>query len=84
MFSGFMVNAWEVASIVAVVAGVVDERRDEELLLRPLREISGNGGGIIELGEACARMRTAGTDDDRKPELGVNVGASEFGAGDAG
>src|ERR1700733_11500318 len=53
----------------AVIVGVVDEARDKEFLLRPLRKISADRGAIVNPGESCAGMRTQRPHDDRKFEV---------------
>src|SRR6202035_5194609 len=50
----------------AVIAGVVDETRDEEFRLRPHLEISADRGAIVYPGEPDAGMRTQRPDNDRK------------------
>src|SRR5260221_8675257 len=63
----------------AVIAGVIDEARDEEFLLLTFCEISIDRGAVIDLGEPDARMRSARPDDDRKLELRRNVGKPQSG-----
>jgi len=40
----------------AIIAGVIDETRDEKFLLRSFREISADRGAIVDLGQSDARM----------------------------
>jgi len=62
----------------AVVAGVIDETRDKELLLRPFRKIPADRGAIVEFRKTNAGMRTAGTDDDRKLQLSRDLRDRSF------
>src|ERR1700691_5839211 len=57
----------------AVIAGVVDEARDKEFLLRPLRKISADRGVIVDPGESDAGMRTHRPHNDRKSEVNRRV-----------
>src|SRR5271163_1795165 len=59
-----------VFAIESVIAGIIDKARDEEFLLRVLRQISAERALIVDLGEASAGMRAARPDDDRKLQVG--------------
>jgi hypothetical protein len=58
-----------VFAIEAVVTRIIDEARDEEFLLRALRQISAERAIIVDPGEASAGMRTARPNDDGKPQV---------------
>ena len=61
------------SAIATVIAGVVDETRDEEFRLRPRQKISADRGAIVDPGEPDTGMRTQRPDNDRKFEVSRKV-----------
>ena len=57
----------------AVVAGIVDKLRNEEILLVSFDEITRHRGTVIDLRKPRPRMRSARPDDHGKGKIGCDV-----------
>ena len=66
----------------AVFTGIIDETRDEEILLLPFGEIAPKRELVVDLHKPPARMRSSRPDDERKDEASRDVARCERGIGD--